>query len=404
MYICFQIRKEHKMKLIKIIALLMVVIVAALSIAACNNTEGEGTSLPDVAVDENNRFDYTNSNMEKYISVDESLYKNVSVKLPSYLDGSDAAVQAYIQLLLDEYPTQTNKIVDKAIENGDTVALYYEGWLDGEKFSGGSNMDDADPYMLEIGSGTFIPGFEEGLVGLVPNQNNRDNLYDLHISFPDSYHQADLAGKAVVFKVYVEYIAEYAPAEYTEEFITDTLKYSTNETNVKAAFEKYIKDEILPFIKKQQIISEFWTEIMEKSAVKEYPQSELDYYFNTYEAPYKEEYQKYPSYYSSMFGSYDGFIEAYLGANWKADLEEQCKTDVKQNLIFHYIAQKENMVITNTDYQAAIQYYIDYYAEQGYTVTASQVESEMGERKIKEQALWDKVNEFIVANCEISYE
>ena len=378
----------------------MVVIVAALSIAACNNTEGEGTSLPDVAVDENNRFDYTNSNMEKYISVDESLYKNVSVKLPAYLDGSDAAVQAYIQLLLEEYPTQTNKIVDKAIENGDTVALYYEGWLDGEKFSGGSNMDDADPYMLEIGSGTFIPGFEEGLVGLVPNQNNRDNLYDLHISFPDSYHQADLAGKAVIFKVYVEYIAEYAPAEYTEEFITDTLKYSTNETDVKAAFEKYLKDELLPEMRETQLTSEIWDKITEGAVVKEYPQSELDHFAKSYEDTYKGYYE----YYSSMFASYEAFMEAYFGTSWKADFEEQCKTDVKQNLIFHYIAQKENMVITNTDYQAAIQYYIDYYAEQGYTVTASQVESEMGERKIKEQALWDKVNEFIVANCEITYE
>jgi hypothetical protein len=62
------------------------------------------------------------------------------------------------------------------------------------------------------------------------------------------------------------------------------------------------------------------------------------------------------------------------------------------------------MVITDTDYQAAIQYYVDYYTAQGQKVTAAQIESEMGERIIKEQALWDKVNEFLIANCEVSYE
>lgn len=399
------------MKPIRILAFLTAIIIATLSVTSCdflNKLTGEDTAtesttsdLPDKTVDEDERFDYTNSNMEKYISIESSLYEKPTVTLPAYLDGSDAAVDAYIQLLLEEYPTETdNKITDRAIQNGDTVALYYEGWLDGEKFDGGSNMDDASPYMLEIGSGTFIPGFEEGLVGLVPNQNSRDNLYDLNISFPDSYHQASLAGKAVTFKVYVEYIAEYAPAEYTSEFITDTLKYTTTATDVKADFEKYLKDEYLPNMRNNQLTTEIWNKITEGAKVLEYPEGELEYFAKSYENQYKGYYE----YYSSMFSSYEEFMTAYFGSSWKADFEEQCKTDVKQNLIFHYIAQKKNMVITDTDYQAAIQYYVDYYTAQGQTVTAAQIESEMGSRIIKEQALWDKVNEFLIANCEISYE
>ena len=377
------------------------------TVSESETTESTTDKAPDESEEttttspETERFDYFSADMSEYITIDEGVYKNFATSLPAYLDGSDAAVQAYIQLLLEEYPTQTNKIVDKAIENGDTVALYYEGWLDGEKFSGGSNMDDADPYMLEIGSGTFIPGFEEALIGLVPNQNSRDNLYDLHISFPDSYHQASLAGKAVVFKVYVEYIAEYAPAEYTEEFITQTLGYATNAADVKADFEKYLKDEHLPQMRENQLTNEIWEKITDEAVVKEYPQSELDYFAKAYEDQYMGYYN---NYYYYMFSSYEAFMDAYFGENWEAYFEEQCKTDVKQNLIFNYIAQKENMVITDADYQAAIQYYIDYYAEQGYTVTASQIESVIGERMIKEQALWDKVNEFIVANCEITYE
>ena len=97
-------------------------------------------------------------------------------------------------------------------------------------------------------------------------------------------------------------------------------------------------------------------------------------------------------------------MTAYLGSSWETDMAEQCKIDVTQNLIFHYIAQQEKMVITDTEYQDAIQYYVDYYTQQGQTVTAAQIESEMGERIIKEQALWDKVNEFLIENCEIIYE
>ena len=382
------------MKITKIVSLLLVTIIALLALASCNN-------LPKEAFDEDGRFDYTNSNMKKYVSLDKSSYVGASVTLPSYLNGSDGAVEEYIQLVLENNATATgNKITDKAIANGDTVALYYEGWLGDEKFEGGSNMSDSSPHMLTIGSGQFIPGFEEGLVGIVPNQTSKDNLYSLHLTFPTDYHSADLAGKSVVFKVYVEYIKEMAPAEYTEEFIKNTLKYTTTATDVKADFERYLKEEYLPDMKKNEIMSIIWDDITEKAEIKEYPQSELDYFAKSYEEQYKQYYQ----YYSSMFASYEEFMTAYLGSSWKTELEEQCKIDVTQNLIFHYIAQQEKMVITDTEYQDAIQYYVDYYTAQGQKVTAAQIESEMGERMIKEQALWDKVNEFLIENCEIVYE
>ena len=382
------------MKITKIVSLLLVAIIAVLAFASCS-------SLPKEAFDENGRFDYTNSNMKKYVSLDKKLYKNPSVTLPSYLDGSDGAVEEYIQLILEQNATATgNKITDRAITTGDTVALYYEGWLGDERFEGGSNMSDTKPHMLTIGSGQFIPGFEEGLVGIVPNQTSKDSLYSLHLTFPSDYHSADLAGKAVVFKVYVEYIQEMAPAEYTEEFIKKTLKYTTTATDVKADFERYLKEEYLPDMKKNEIMSIIWNDLTENAEIKEYPQSELDHFAKSYEEQYKQYYQ----YYSSMFKSYEEFMTAYLGSSWKADLEKQCKTDVTQNLIFHYIAQQEKMVINDTEYQEAVQYYVDYYTAQGQKVTAAQVESEMGERMIKEQALWDKVNEFMIENCEIVYE
>lgn len=393
------------MKSIKIITLAITFLLVLAMLAACDlpflSNEAESESGSAGSTEEVERFDYINSDMKDYISIDESTYKGVTVTLPTYLNGSEEAVEEYIHTLCKTYPQSTgNKITDQPIKEGDTVALYYEGWLNGEKFEGGSNMSDAKPYSLTIGSGTFIPGFEEGLIGLIPENNSRDNLYDLHITFPTDYHSAELAGKAVIFKVYVEYIDEKAPAEYTETFIKDTLGYKTEATDVKADFEKYLKETYLPSMKENEIANYVWNEITEKAVIIAYPEGELEYVFSSYENQYKQYYQ----YYSSMFSSYEAFMNAYLGSSWKTQMEEQSKIDVEQNLIFHYIAQVEGMTITETDYQNAIQYYIDYYAAQGTTMTAKDVEQYFGERMIKEQSLWTKVQNLLLDNCVVVYE
>ncbi len=396
------------MKKIEIITLTITAILMLAMLASCDlssfltdETGSESESSSAGGTTEAERFDYINSDMKDYIAIDESAYKGASVTLPTYLNGSEGAVDDYIQLLLESYPQSTgNKITDQPIKEGDTVALYYEGWLNGEKFEGGSNMSDTKPYSLEIGSGAFIPGFEEGLIGLIPANNSRDNLYELPLTFPADYHSKDLAGKSVIFKVYVEYIDEKAPAEYTDKFITETLGYKTTATDVKADFEKYLKDEYLPSMRENEIANLIWEKITEKAVIIAYPEGELEYVFSSYESQYKQYYQ----YYSSMFSSYEAFMNAYLGASWKTQLEEQSKTDVEQNLIFHYIAQVEGMTITETDYQNAIQYYVDYYTEQGTSLTAKEIEQYFGERMIKEQALWTKVQNFLIANCNVVYE
>ena len=396
------------MKKIKIITLTITAILILAMLASCDlssfltdETGSESESSSAGGTTEAERFDYINSDMKDYIAIDESAYKGASVTLPTYLNGSEGAVDDYIQLLLESYPQSTgNKITDRPIKKGDTVALYYEGWLNGEKFEGGSNMSDTKPYSLEIGSGAFIPGFEEGLIGLIPANNSRDNLYELPLTFPADYHSKDLAGKSVIFKVYVEYIDEKAPAEYTDKFITETLGYKTTATDVKADFEKYLKDTYLPSMKENEIANKIWETVTEKAVIVTYPEGELEYFAASYDSQYKQYYQ----YYSSMFASYEEFMTAYFGSNWKTEIEEKCKIDVEQNLIFHYIAQVEGMTITETDYQNAIQYYVDYYTEQGTSLTAKEIEQYFGERMIKEQALWTKVQNFLIANCNVVYE
>ena len=406
-YISFKIvlLKGQKMNFKKLLAVLFAALICLSAFTACDvfNEQEETSSSANGSSEsgEAERFDYFGNDMTKYVTIDEALYKNPSVTLPTYLNGSDEAVAEYIQSLCEQYPVSTgNKITDRAIQKGDVVMLYYEGWLNGEKFEGGSNMDSATAHSLEIGSGSFIPGFEDALIGIIPAETSRENLKDLHLTFPEDYHSTDLAGKAVIFKVYVEYIDEKKPSDYTDEFIKNTLGYSTQDTNIKASFEKYLKDEYLPSLKDNEILTAIWEDLSGKSIIISYPQSELDYFFSSYESQYRQYYQ----YYSSMFSSYEEFMKAYFGGNWKETLESQCKTDVAQNLIFHYIAQKQGFVITDTDYKNAVNYYIEYYAAQGQTLTEADVEKYFGARMIKEQALWDKVNAFLTESCTVSYE
>ncbi|MCY7696115.1 trigger factor [Bacillus altitudinis] len=99
-----------------------------------------------------------------------------------------------------------------AIENGDTVVLDFEGFVDGEAFEGGK----AENYSLEVGSGSFIPGFEEQLVGLEAGAEK-----DVEVTFPEEYHAEDLAGKLAVFKVKIHEIKAKELPALDDEFAKD---------------------------------------------------------------------------------------------------------------------------------------------------------------------------------------
>ena len=101
---------------------------------------------------------------------------------------------------------------DKPAAKGDTVVIDYEGSIDGKKFDGGS----ADNYSLELGSGSFIPGFEDQLVGA----NSGDDV-DVKVTFPEDYHAKELAGKEALFKVKVHEIKEKQLPELDDDFAKD---------------------------------------------------------------------------------------------------------------------------------------------------------------------------------------
>lgn len=101
---------------------------------------------------------------------------------------------------------------DGQVEDGDTVVMDFEGFVDGEAFEGGQ----AENYSLEVGSGSFIPGFEEQLVGKKAGEET-----EVTVTFPEEYHAEDLAGKEATFKVTIHEIKGKEFPELDDEFAKD---------------------------------------------------------------------------------------------------------------------------------------------------------------------------------------
>ena len=109
-------------------------------------------------------------------------------------------------------------VTDRAVADGDEVILDFEGFVDGEAFEGGKGEN----YPLTIGSGSFIPGFEEQLVGAELNKE-----VEVNVTFPEDYHAADLAGKAAVFKCTVKEIKEKELPALDDEFASEVSEFDT---------------------------------------------------------------------------------------------------------------------------------------------------------------------------------
>jgi len=140
--------------------------------------------------------------------------------------------------------------VDRPLANGDTAVIDFEGFLDGKPFDGGKGTN----HSLELGSHSFVPGFEEQVIGMKAGEEK-----DIDITFPEDYH-ADLAGKAVVFKVKCHEVKEKEVPVLDDEFAKDVSEFDTLDA-LKADLEKKIREE-----REQQVNRAFEDALMEQVA------------------------------------------------------------------------------------------------------------------------------------------
>lgn len=158
-------------------------------------------------------------------------YKGLQAKLEKHII-TDAEVDKHLQQLVQQSPKIT-EITDRCAQNGDEVVLDYAGFCDGEQFAGGT----AEKQTLTLGSGTFIPGFEEQLIGA----NIGDDV-TVNVTFPEQYHSDALAGKAAQFQCHIHAIREKSAWELGDEFAKAVAGIDTLEqlkAELKANMQAY---------------------------------------------------------------------------------------------------------------------------------------------------------------------
>ena len=367
------------------------------------------------------RYDYFEADVKADVTIDASVYTNMQLTLPANLQVTHEEVMEYIDYILFQYRTADNgttQVTDKPMKLGDSAYIYYKGVVDGEEPDKCSNWDDTSPYSLGLGSGNFIPGFEEALVGIIPANTSKENPAEIHVTFPEDYSMSEVAGKDAVFYVAVLYSVQYTLPEYNRTTVETSLQYQpqkefyASDAALLAEFEEYVKS----YLESQNAssvesekINALWTYLTETAVCVNLPQLELDYYYNAY----LEEVEYYYDYYSSYGGTtfkeqypdFDSFAKAYLGVgsdgDWKAELNKLSTDMVKKDMITHAVAELEGMEpITDEEFEEELKYWTDYY--QGY-MTKEEILSNMGEDVIREGALSVKVQDWLMEQVTFIY-
>ena len=165
-----------------------------------------------------------------YPEVTLGQYKGLEVEKTD-AEVSESEIDAEVERMAQNVARITT--VDRAAAEGDTAVIDFEGFKDGVAFAGGKGED----YELKLGSHTFIPGFEEQVVGMSAGEEK-----DINVTFPENYHEESLAGAPVVFKVKVREVKETVVPEKDDEFVKDVSEFDTM-AELRADIEKRIRDE-----------------------------------------------------------------------------------------------------------------------------------------------------------------
>lgn len=156
-------------------------------------------------------------------------YKGLSVEKAEAV-VTDEDVENELKRVQERNSRKVN-VDDRPAETGDTVEFDFEGFCDGEAFEGGK----AENFSLKLGSGQFIPGFEDGMVG-----HSIDEEFDVNVTFPEEYHAEELAGKPAVFKVKIHKIEKTELPELDDEFAKDVSEFDT-----LAEYKEDLKSDLL---------------------------------------------------------------------------------------------------------------------------------------------------------------
>ena len=321
-----------------------------------------------------------------YVTVGD--YKGIEVSYDAQSAAvTDEDVEAQIEYLLSGYAEKV-EVTGRAAQDGDIANIDYVGTKDGVAFDGGSY----EGYDLELGSGSFIDGFESGIVG-----HNVGETFDLNLTFPENYSSTELAGQAVVFTVTLNSLSVEELPELTDEFVVNNLSETSKtveeyKAELKAELQKTNDDNW-----ETELKNTAWTMVLENSKVKEYPEETV----NNYMDMVISEYQTMATYYGM---EYADFLETYMGMDeetFTAEVEAVAQSQVLSDLVRDLIAEKENVDDSEEAYQRVYEEYAVYYGYTDVETFLSEIESAGNMDELNGMVLLDIVQDWVVDNCKI---
>lgn len=312
-------------------------------------------------------------NIKDYVKLGE--YQNLEISEAPKQEVTEEVLENNIHyLLLKKYkPVEVTE--DRAVQQDDTVNIDYTGYMDGEPFEGGADTG-AD---LLIGSGQFISGFEDGLVG-----HKKGEEVTLDLTFPDPYEMnPDLSGKAVQFKVKINKIS--AAPEVTDTWVAENTEFKTVDEFKQN--QKELLQASLDIDYEGQIKADLFALVVENSEILKYPEKLME----ETKVTVKEQLD---SMYQMQAGiTFDDYVKSQGLSEEDVDkgLEDSAKQYLTQNLIVQALMDAEGMEFTEKEYEKEKEAYA---VSSGFPDVAT-MEQYASPEQIKDNVLWNAVCEKI---------
>ncbi len=354
-----------------ILALLMVacLVIGVFYVYGGDEEDEDGTDKPvtDRSQEEEIRYYVIDiADVSKYVTVGK--YEGVEI---SETVADEEFIEEHRKKVLDKVKEYVD--ADRPAQNGDTVVIDYEGFNkeSGEKFAGGYDTDSS----FVLGSGSFIPGFEEGIVG-----HRAGEKFDIFVTFPQNYVNEELRGVAARFSITLKKVSLVVYPEITDE-LAKKLNFDSAE-KLNEAIKKSAENEA-----NTKNLDAAWKAAVANCTLKEYPKE-------LYDQSVKDFVEYYMAYYKNSAAQYGVELEELTGKTEKelfAELTEKGKENadgyLKEELFMFAIAKDMGKdAISAEEYDKALQ---DFAKSQG--VTTDELLEEFTVEQIKTNVLWDRV-------------
>ena len=310
-------------------------------------------------------------------------YKGLTIEVEEYKTPEDA-LQKSIDSLLEQHAT-TVVVTDRKTLNTDTIVFDFEGFSNGEKIEHG----DAKNYTLDLAHSSFIPGFAEQLADRTLGEE-----FEINVTFPEEYHEKKLAGQPAVFKCKVNEIRAKVLPELTDEFAQKVGPFKTVD-DLKADIQKYLDTQKADIDRTNSEKAIF--EKVTGDAKVEIQQSMIDREADQLAEEYKQK--------LSMQGfSWDQAVEAQGYDNIMNSLKEDAAMRVKNSLVIDKIAKEENLVVSQAEFGAKLSEIGRMYQMDTPTMIKQLSQTPGVFNAISQQALNEKVTQFLAENNTVKFK